>query len=270
MSRVTVARLALVALLAAHLPLGTGCASNAGASQAAPAGAYDAAPAGPAAMSVPGVQRTSTAVDGLNAMAQELGSARQTVDDALASLQGLSAAQGDLLAPFQRFIDLRQQLDAADQRLGERGDDMRARARDYITNWEVEVYGVEDPNLRQQAETRRSQVRENYGRIADATRGLRETMTPFRRQLEDLQTFLANDLTQAGVSAAKPSIERATQSGRQVQQRMGALMAELDRVSATMTPAVVAPAGGTTSPAPGAVTPRPAPSAAPGTSDLNK
>jgi hypothetical protein len=204
-------------------------------------------------MNVPGVQRTATAVDGLNAMAQELGSARQAVDDTLASLQELSTAQGDLLVPFQRFIDLHARVDEADQRLGERGEDMRNRARDYITNWEVEVYGVEDPNLRQQAETRRSDVRASYGRIADGTRALRDSMQPFRRQLDDLQTFLANDLTQAGVRAAGPSIQRATQAGRQVQQRMDALIAELDRVAGAMTPAVVAPTG--TSGAQGALTP---------------
>ena len=262
----TLVRVTLTTLLTTGAGLVTGCAANSKASSAPPSGAFDAnlAPAQPAAMSVPGVQRTATAVDGLNAMAQELGSARQTVDDTLAALQELSAAQGDLLGPFQQFIDLHARVDEADQRLAERADDMRTRARDYITNWEVEVYGVEDPNLRQQAEARRSDVRASYGRLADNTRALRDTMQPFRRQLDDLQTFLANDLTQAGVRAAGPSIQRATQSGRQVQQRMDALIQELDRVAGSMTPAVVAPAGAT--PAPGAVTPP----AASRSSDVNK
>jgi hypothetical protein len=126
---------------------------------------------------------------------------------------------------------------------------MRAKARDYITNWEVEVYGVEDPNLRTQAESRRSRVRADYGRIADSTRSMRESMEPFRRQLADLQTFLANDLTAAGVKAAAPSIQRATQSGEQVQQRMDSLVGELNRVAREMTPTVApgtagAPAAG--------------------------
>ena len=115
---------------------------------------------------------------------------------------------------------------------------MRTRARDYITNWEVEVYGVEDPDLRKQAEARRSRVRADYGRIADASRAFRVEMAPFQKSLDDLETFLGNDLTPAGVRAAAPAIGRATQQGQALQQRIDALSAELDRVAGTMTPAV--------------------------------
>jgi hypothetical protein len=216
-----------------------GCSSNSGATySASPGGSETTAAAQPAAISVPGVQRTATAVEGLNATAQELGNTRQTIGETLAAAQELSSTQGDLLGPFQRFIGGRAKVDQADQQLAQRGEDMRARARDYITNWEVEVYGVEDPNLRTQADSRRSKVRADYGRIADATRSLRESMQPFRQQLGDLQTFLANDLTAAGVKAAAPSIQRATQSGQTVQQRIDALVAELNRVAGAMTPAV--------------------------------
>jgi hypothetical protein len=236
MSRVIVVRITSASLFAALFGLAAGCSSN---SSASSTGGYEStASPQPAAMSVPGVQRTATAVEGLNTMAQELGNSRQTIGETLTALQELSNTQGDLLGPFQRFIDGRAKVDQADQQLAQRGEDMRARARDYITNWEVEVYGVEDPNLRTQAESRRSRVRADYGRIADATRSLRESMQPFRQQLGDLQTFLGNDLTAAGVKAASPSIQRATQSGQTAQQRIDAVVAELNRVANGMTPAV--------------------------------
>src|SRR4051812_38127625 len=63
-------------------------------------GSASLAPAQPAAMSVPGVQRTATAADALHAMSQELSGTRQTVGETLASLKDLAGAQGDLLAPF--------------------------------------------------------------------------------------------------------------------------------------------------------------------------
>jgi hypothetical protein len=191
-----------------------------------------------AALNVPGVQRTATAVDGLRQVNQELANARGAVDETIAALDELSAARGDLLAPFQRFLTANQQVDDAERRIGERGEEMRTRARDYITNWEVEVYGVEDPDLRKQAESRRSRVRADYGRIADASRAVREQMAPFQKSLDDLETFLGNDLTPAGVRAAAPAIGRATQQGRALQQRIDGLSAELDRVAGAMTPAV--------------------------------
>jgi hypothetical protein len=221
----------------------TGCSSNSSAaSQAALASNANTAPAQPAAMSVPGVQRTQSAAGGLRAVSDELSTTRQTVGDTLAALQTISAPNGDLLEPFQRFITLREQLEQDDKRIGERAEDMRARARDYITNWEVEVYGVEDKELRGQAEQRRNLVRENYGRVSDTTRALREAFDPFRRDLKDIETFLANDLTPAGVRAATPSIRRATTNGQEVQHRIDAVIAELQRVANAMTPAVSQPA----------------------------
>jgi hypothetical protein len=196
-------------------------------------------------MSVPGVQRTQSAAGGLRALSDELSTTRQTIGDTLAALQTISAANGDLLEPFQRFITLREQLEQDDTRIAQRGEEMRNRARDYITNWEVEVYGVEDKELRGQAEQRRNRVRENYGKIADATRALREAFDPFRRDLKDIETFLANDLTPAGVRAASPSIQRANQNGQEVQHRIDAVIAELQRVAGAMTPAMSQPATAT-------------------------
>lgn len=224
-----------------------GCSSNTSSSAAMSSSSSSSlAPAQPAAMNVPGVQRTQSAAGGLRAVSDELSTTRQTIGDTLAALQTISAANGDLLEPFQRFITLREQLDQDDKRMAQRGEEMRARARDYITNWEVEVYGVEDKDLRGQAEQRRNRVRENFGRIADTTRALRQSFDPFQRDLKDIETFLANDLTPAGVRAASASIQRANQNGQEVQRRIDAVITELQSVVTAMTPAMSQPSTGET------------------------
>src|SRR5690348_449001 len=167
-----------------------GCSSNSSGSPPPPSPGMSSnanvASAQPTAVTVPGVQRTASAVDGLRAVTNELSTTRQAIGDTLAALQALSNANGDLREPFQQFITSRQQLEQDDKQIASRADDMRTRARDYITNWEVEVYGVEDKALREQAEQRRNLVRENYGRITDAMRSLREAFDPFRRELQDI------------------------------------------------------------------------------------
>lgn len=243
MSRFNVRTFFTIGVTAAALA-GAGCGSSRDTSNLRLAGTGADGGGQSAALGVPGVQRTATAVDGLRQVNQELANARGAVDESIAALAELSAARGDLLAPFQRFLTANQQVDDAERHMGERGEQMRARARDYITNWEVEVYGVEDPDLRKQAESRRSRVRADYGRIADASRAFREEMAPFQKSLDDLETFLGNDLTPAGVRAAAAAIERATQQGQALQQRIDALSSELDRVAAAMTPAVPVDASG--------------------------
>lgn len=232
----------LMTVAVALLAFSTGCSSTHSStvysSSRGPAPLAAATPAQPAAMNVPGVQRTATAADALNAMAEELSRTRQTLGDTLASLDELTKAQGDLLAPYDRFMALNERIGEADKHVAERTEDMRARARDYITNWEVEVYGVEDADLRKQAESRRARVRSDYEKISDSMRSLRDAMQPFKRQLDDIKTVLANDLTPAGVRAVTPAAGRAKQSGEEVQHRLDALIGEVDRVAKEMTPSV--------------------------------
>ena len=58
--------------------------------------------------------------------------------------------------------------------------------------------------------------------------------------LKDLQKYLANDLTIAGVDAAKPLFAKTQAEGLEVQKSMVALVAELNTVAATITPAKAA------------------------------
>jgi hypothetical protein len=229
-------------LLSGMAALSIGCANQMSPSASRlPRENETTAPAQSPSLNLPGMQRTATAVGALNAMADELNTARQTVTETVAAFDELSKAQGDLVAPFERLIGLNERLDEADRRLDGRGDEMRARARDYITNWEVEVYGVEDPDLRKQADVRRTRVRGDYERISDGLRALRSSMSTFNRQADDLQTFLSQDLTPGGVRAASPAINRAQQSGKQLQQRIDELIGEVDRVATSMTPATTEP-----------------------------
>lgn len=219
-----------------------GCASHSSMPTSSGPHIAEPATASPSSsLSVPGVQRTATAVGALNAMADELNRARQTVADTMAALDDVSKTQGDLIAPFDRFIRLNEQLSEANRGLDARGDEMRSRARDYITNWEVEVYGVEDPDLRKQADVRRTRVRTDYENISDAMRTLRDSMDKFNRQAEDIQRFLSQDLTPGGVKAAAPAIGRAQESGKQLQQRIDDVISQVDRVAGNMTPATTEP-----------------------------
>ncbi len=75
--------------------------------------------------------------------------------------------------------------------------------------------------------------------------GLRESAfgVPQGRQSEK---FLSNDLTIAGVDAAKGLFAKAKADGVEVQKSMDALIAELNSVAATITPAKAAAKQGTT------------------------
>ena len=59
--------------------------------------------------------------------------------------------------------------------------------------------------------------------------------------LKAVQSYLGVDLTIAGVNAAKDIITKSKSEGRDVQKSMDDLIAELNSVAATITPADVKP-----------------------------
>ena len=83
MSRVSMCTFVTIGVTASALAI-AGCGSSQGnTSNLQLAGGNGGAPS--AAMSVPGVQRTATAVDGLRQVNQELASARGAVDESIAA-----------------------------------------------------------------------------------------------------------------------------------------------------------------------------------------
>jgi hypothetical protein len=57
--------------------------------------------------------------------------------------------------------------------------------------------------------------------------------------LKDLQRYLSQDLTIAGIDAAKDLFTRTTGEGMEVQKSMDALLVELNTIAAALTPAKV-------------------------------
>ena len=113
---------------------------------------------------------------------------------------------------------------------------MRDKARGYITGWEVEVYGVEDQALRDQAERRRNEVRKDYTSVTDNLRTVQDAYAKFESKADDLKRFLANDLTRAGVQAAASAGQQTVTAGGEHKGRIDATVTTLDQVLGHMSP----------------------------------
>ncbi|MDB5297840.1 MAG: hypothetical protein JWO31_3823 [Phycisphaerales bacterium] len=196
-----------------------------------------------AAVQIPGVDRTQAAREGVTSLRDALAAQKAQVDRTSATLMEVMQGQGELVPSFQKYTLSIADAKAARDRVQQQVEAMRARARDYITGWEVEVYGVDDPELRRQAETRRNAVRANYSRINETVKASGAAYAQYETAASDLQRFLANDLTKSGVTAAATAAQKATQAGVELKARIDAATTELDRVAGEMTPAGTATGG---------------------------
>jgi len=82
-----------------------------------------------------------------------------------------------------------------------------------------------------------------FDSIKKVAEPLKAQFDPWMSDLKDLQKYLSNDLTIAGVDVAKGLMAKAKAEGMDVQKSMDALVAELNTVAASLTPAKVEPKG---------------------------
>jgi hypothetical protein len=116
---------------------------------------------------------------------------------------------------------------------------MKERGDAYFAQWQKELADVKNPEIQKLAMERKAKMSETFDNIKKVYEPLMTQFDPWLSDLKDLQKYLSNDLTMAGVDAAKGLITKATSNGVEVQKSMDALVAELNTVAAAITPAKV-------------------------------
>jgi chromosome segregation ATPase len=177
---------------------------------------------------------SQSAIVSLRDTRAELAKGKAEVSDATAALDKLTAGGGNLEQSYKQYAVAVKDVQLAGDRARARAQAMQENGRKYMQNWEKESEQMSSPELRAGATERRQRVKDNYDQIASTGRSVRDAYQPFLRDLQDIQRALANDLTPAGVDSAKSTIAKAKGEGAEVNERLDALIAQLDSVSGGM------------------------------------
>jgi chromosome segregation ATPase len=189
-----------------------------------------------------GEERSASAVTGLKETRAELVAGRNQVDKTVASMNAMRDSQGSLQTEFAAFNNEIKNMDARAEKARARAKDMKARASQYQAKWREEMGKVEDPTLRAAATARANKVRERYDGITAKANEARAAYDPFMKQLRSVQTYLSNDLTPQAVQSAASVFDKAVADAKTVNAKIDAVIAELDDVATSLTPAAAAPA----------------------------
>jgi uncharacterized protein YhaN len=172
----------------------------------------------------------------------EIANAKKAVDQTVATLgQVAVTADTNPRKAFEQYSKSLDTLESAAAKAKQRGADMKAQGQAYFQQWEAQLAQIQDPKIKALAQERRAKLQETFDSIRKYTEPLKAQFDPWLGHLKDLRTYLGSDLTVTGVDAAKPMFNKAQTEGLQVQQSMDALVAELNTVAATLTPANVKP-----------------------------
>lgn len=184
-----------------------------------------------------GRQRSTKTVDTLAKVQAEMEKGIAQIDVTLTSLQNLvSKPEGDLATAYKDYHKQVGRLDAMARDVASRNQSLRARAKQYFASWEKENAEIKSAQIRSVSAERRAAAQASFDRMVAKVAEGREALTPMMEEFRDIELYLANDLTSAGVAAVKPIAVKAVADAKKVKDALRSVMGELSRIPAELSP----------------------------------
>lgn len=190
--------------------------------------------------STTGFQQADKTGAGIAEFRKDITAAKTAVDETVKALgQVAVTANTDPRPAYQQYVKSLANLESAADRAKKQGENVKSQGQAYFTNWEKQLAELKNPDIKKLAEQQKAKLQATFDSIKTVAAPLKAQFDPWLSDLNDLKNYLSNDLSISGVDAAKSLITKTQNEGLQVQKSMDALVAELNTVAATLTPADV-------------------------------
>lgn len=180
--------------------------------------------------------RATMAVSSMAETREEIVKGQTQAYDMITTLRNLQKPDSDIKATFSSMKGQIADIKVQRERIRNRAVDMRARSSAYQNKWREEIMKISDPTLADAAKARADQVAARYDHIIDLSNEAAAEYEPFIRLLTEQETYFSNDLTRAGVTAAKPAMDKTIAQGELLNTKLNELVEQMNIMTATMTP----------------------------------
>ena len=159
------------------------------------------------------------------------------IDATLRSVDELSAqAPRDPRPAYAAFAKAVHRIEVDSIKVRSRTQAMRARGDAYFERWQEYLSNVKNEQVRKLAEEHRPELKQSFAQAQQAAQQVRETFRPFLSDLQKLRAVLEADPSLAHINAQKDLILAAKDKGRQVQQGLDRILAEMNSMTALLRP----------------------------------
>jgi ribosome-associated translation inhibitor RaiA len=164
------------------------------------------------------------------------------VEATMRALEQISVqANRDAHPAYQAFAKAVHRLEVDSIKVRARTEAMRARGDAYFERWEKYLAGVDNEEVRKRAEEHRADLKQSFQQAHQASQQVREGFRPFLSDLQKVRAVLEAETTLVRIDAAKGLILGAQEKGRQVEQGLERVLAEMNSMTAMLRPPGILP-----------------------------
>jgi ABC-type transporter Mla subunit MlaD len=183
------------------------------------------------------LERSQRAVSDLQQVTELLKEGDAQLATLNAELRAVSKAKPDDLrdayADFGKELERTQKLAGT---INDTMDDMKDNADQYFTTWKKQAGQLSNKELKALSMDRQQELRQQFDRVVAAAQRLSVAYKSYRAEVQDLQTFLGNDMTRSGSALAKPYITKVLAGGEPLQSALRAAQAEAASMTSILAP----------------------------------
>ncbi len=161
---------------------------------------------------------------------------KQQVGTSLDAMERLPGSGQDLKKAFNQYEKELKSMQKSADRVVERRREMSTHFSKYQEAWYGDTAALTNPTLREAAIDRLAEVREDFEAIRPLYDDVSRGYDRFFPVLQEVRTYLANDLTVPAVQAVTPTLEKARQEAGTLRTAMDELIIGLRTLSESLAP----------------------------------
>lgn len=153
------------------------------------------------------------------------------IDVTAASLDSLvKSGNQDLKKSFSTYSHEVDKFENEGKRVIKRLDEMKSHSKEYFAEWEKQGDKFTNAEIRELSDQRRSKLAEIYARVPAAGVGIKGSYNAYLTDLKEIQKYLSNDLTPAGIEGVTPVANKSTQNLNSLKSSFQPVLVALDEI----------------------------------------
>ena len=166
---------------------------------------------------------------------KNLESSKTAISASLTSLNQLvSQPAGDLRDQYKNYLDSVKDLEKISAKTDASVQSMLGKSELYFADWGNKINAINDPTLKQLSADRKQTAVANLADLKTSVDKARDAFKPLMSDFNDVGTYLANNLTTAGIEGMKPRLATAKLDAVSVRDALNGVALNLNKFSTTL------------------------------------
>lgn len=162
---------------------------------------------------LPPQERSTRAVESTDKLSDLVHKGIKQNDTLQLSVKKLASANPEnLRESYDAYINDAEKLrDIADE-IQDTSQFMNDKTEEYFKGWEKDLKGIRNSKLKNAGQERKASMMDDFTAIAESMEKLEEAYAKYERDIDDVESFLGNDLTPAALQLAKPHLKKLSRN----------------------------------------------------------